>query len=338
MKQIYIYIAILVLLTVSCSRKEKKDANVISVKTMQVSLATQGITKNYVGTVEEEEGVNVTFTVTGTVKRIMVDEGQFVKAGQALAESDGITIRNAYEMSKVTLEQAEDAYRRMKNLYEKGTLPEIRMVEMESQLQRARSAEAISRHHLESIILRAPWSGYIASKSIHEGANILPGTNGFRLVKIEHMKVNVPVPEKEIGKINVGDDITFKVSALGDRTFAGKVVSKSMAANPISHAYVVKVLVDNKDHALLPGMVANVYIKSYSPTYQLLIPQQAISVSGKDKFVWLVKGGKATRRNITTGDISNDGVVVESGLSSGEKVIIEGQTYVSEGVSVKEKK
>jgi len=325
----------MVLTIVGCSKKVAQKESVVNVRTMQVAAATNGVTKNYVGTIEEEEGVNVTFSVFGTVERVLVDEGQFVKRGQALAVSDGRNIRQTYAMSKTTLEQAEDAYRRLKNLYDKGTLPEIRMVEAESALQRARSSEAIAHKSLDDITLRAPWSGYIATVNVHEGANITPGMNGVKLVKIERVKICIPIPEKEIGNIAMGNVVHFTVAALPGREFSGKVIARSMTANPISHAYDVRALVDNADHALLPGMVGKVKVANASKGYALVLPQQAIMVSGQDKFVWIEKGGVAHRRSITTGDITNEGVVIESGLSKGEKVIIEGQEKVSDGVKVK---
>ena len=116
---ISLWLLIAAIVLVGCSRKIAPKENVINVETQQVSAATNGVTKNYVGTIEEEEGVNVTFSVLGTVERVLVDEGQFVQRGQALAISDGRNIRQTYSIAKTTLEQAEDAYRRLKNLYDK---------------------------------------------------------------------------------------------------------------------------------------------------------------------------------------------------------------------------
>ena len=332
----------------ACNKEKtsEKKPRVVQVKTMTVEAGALTAEKNYVGTIEEEDGVNVSFSVLGTVVRVMVDEGQFVKKGQPLAELDGNNIRSAYAMSKATLDQAEDAYHRMKNLYDKGTLPEIKMVEMETQLQKARSAENISRKSLDDIVLRAPWSGFIASASLHEGANVAPGMSAFRLVKIDRVKVCVPIPEREIGGISIGQPLHFDITALGDRQFEGKVVSRGLTANPVSHAYTVRAVVDNHDHALLPGIappVADVRhgveevqmtVEQTQADHLIIIPQQAVMISGQDKFVWLVKGGKATRRSIATGDITNAGVIVESGLSSGETIIIGGQQKVSEGIGV----
>ena len=190
---------------------------------MKVLSSSHVIGKNYMGTVEEEDGANVSFGVIGNVVKVMVDEGQFVRKGQALAEVDGQNVRSAHEISAATLNQAEDAYRRMKDLYDKGTLPEIKMVEMESTLARAKAAEAISRKSVDEIVLKAPFDGYVASSGVHVGASVVPGVTGFKLVKIDRVKVSLSVPEKEIGKVSIGQTVHFTVSALGDSVFSGKI-------------------------------------------------------------------------------------------------------------------
>ena len=315
--------------------KKPERETIVSVKTINVSSNSHVVGKNYMGTVEEEDGANVSFGVIGNVVRVMVEEGQFVGKGQAMAEVDGQNVRNAHEISAATLNQAEDAYRRLKNLYDKGTLPEIKMVEMETALAKAKAAEAISRKSVDEIVLKAPFDGYVASSSVHVGANVVPGVTGFKLVKIDRVKVSLSVPEKEIGKVNIGQKVTFSVSALGDSVFSGKIVNRGVTASIISHSYSVKVAVNNRKQKLLPGMVCKVRLENTEGDYNIVVPQQTIQISGQDKFVWVVKDGKAHRQPVTTGDIIHEGVVIESGLTSGDIVIIEGQNKVCEGMSVK---
>lgn len=323
------------LMVAGCGKDAKPERpTVVKVRTTKVQRATGAVGKNYMGTIEEEDGTAVHFNVMGTVVKVYVDEGQFVRKGQALAEVDGYTVRNAHEMSLSTLRQAEDAYRRLKDLYEKGTLPEIKMVEMETMLAKARASEAISRKSVEDIVLRSPYDGYVASSSVHQGGNATPGVTGFRIVKIDRVKVRASIPEKEIGNVKVGQDIAFKVHALGNRHFRGKIVVKGVTANAVSHAYDVKALAENGDHQLLPGMVCNVQIAGTTDSYQLVIPQKAVCISGSDKYVWMVKGGKATWRVIETGDITDEGVVVMSGLTNGQTIIVEGQNKVCEGMQI----
>ena len=324
------------LLLGACNKKETQThEDAVSVRTQKVEAGAQSVNKSFMGVIEEEDGANVTFGVLGTVIRVMVDEGQFVRKGQAMAETDGQNVRSAYEMSASTLAQTEDAYRRLKNLYDKGTLPEIRMVEMESMLTKAKAAEAMSRKSVDDIVLRAPFDGYVAQNAVHEGSSVMPGVTGFRLVKIDKVKVSVSVPEKEIGKIKKGTDVKFTVSALGDSVFTGRVVNKGVVANIINHTYTVKVLVDNRRHILLPGMVCKVHMKDVSADYSILVPRDAIQISGKETFVWVVKQGKAHRQAVTTGEIYSSGVVIETGLTNGDVIIVQGQNKVSEGMVVK---
>ena len=332
-----LHVAMLCLVLSGCTANQKKDqkADYVSVKTIKADANTHVVGKNYMGTIEEEDGANVSFGVVGTVVKVMVDEGQFVRKGQAMAEVDGQNVRNAHEISAATLNQAEDAYKRLKNLYDKGTLPEIKMVEMETALAKAKAAEAISRKSVDEIVLKAPFSGYVASSTVHVGASAVPGVTGFKLVKIDRVKVALSVPEKEIGKVNVGQKVSFTVSALGDQEFSGKIVSRGVTASAISHAYEVKAVVENHNHQLLPGMVCKVRLENTGGDYSIVVPQQAIQISGQEKFVWIVKDGKAHRQGVTTGDVINEGVVVETGLMSGDEIIVEGQNKVSEDVKVK---
>ena len=333
------FLAILtgVVLLTGCSKKESAPKTTgVKVKTMKVAASSIEIGKSYMGTIEEEDGANVSFNVVGNVTRVMAEEGLFVKKGQPLAEVDGDNVRNAHDINAATLKHAEDAYRRLKNLYDKGTLPEIRMVEMEAELAKAKAAEAISRKSVNEIVLKAPFDGYVASSNVHIGASAVPGVTGFQLVKIGHVKVNLQIPEKEIGQIKVGQRVTFTVSALGDSVFTGKIVTRGVKADMLSHSYGAKAIVDNRSLTLLPGMVCKARIENTGGGYTIVVPQGAIQISGQDKFVWTVKSGKAHRQQVTTGDVVNEGVIVESGLTTGDMVIIEGQNKVCEDMNVKD--
>ena len=207
----------------SCTQKKQASKEtIVNVKVMTVISSSHVIGKNYMGTIEEEDGANVSFGVPGNVVRVMVDVGRFVRKGQALAEVDGQDVRNAHEISAASLSQAEDAYKRLKNLYDKGTLPEIKMVEMETTLAKAKAAEAISRKNVDEIVLKAPFDGFVASSTAHVGASVAPGVTGFKLVKIDRVKVTMSVPEKEIGKVQLGQAVTFHRGRIGRSSVFGQ--------------------------------------------------------------------------------------------------------------------
>lgn len=320
----------------SCTeKKETQTLSPVDVKVMTASSSNDEFSASYVGTIEESYGSQLSFATMGTVNQVLKDAGSAVQKGQTLATLDKSTLQNAYDIAKSTLSQMRDAYRRMDLLYKKGSLPEIKYIEIQTKLSQAEAAERIARKNLGDCVLRAPFDGYISQRSVDIGNNVMPGVSCFKLVRIDHVKVKIPIPEKEIASIHVGQAITFTVAALGNRQFVAVIKEKGVQANPLSHTYEIKAELSNADHALLPGMVCNVCIKRRGTVSAVIIPQNAVMVDGQGTYVWVADGYVTRRRSITTGDVSNTGIIITSGLNHDEQVIVSGQDKISEGTKIR---
>ena len=337
-KREQVYALALLFLVVSCKgKKEEATADeAIPVKVETVSTTTATGEHNYVGTVEENTGSSLSFSVMGTVEKVLVTEGQSVSKGQLLAVLNKATLMNTYNAAHSSLKQAQDAYKRLTQLHESGSLPEIKYVEIQTQLQQAEAAESIAKKNLSDCNLYAPFSGVIAKKSIDPGMNVAPGIESLKLVTIDKVNVKVSVPENEIARVKKGATAQVDVAALNHKSFEGKIDEKGVIANPLSHTYEVKVKLNNPHRELMPGMVCEVYISSSDQQQGgILVPNSAIQILDTgERFVWLAKNGKAERRIVGTGELTNQGVVVTSGLSAGDQVIIEGNQKVSEGMKI----
>ena len=150
----------------------------------------------------------------GTVKKIYVDLGERVTQGELIAEIDPTSIRSSYDAAKSTLEQAEDAYKRMKLLHDKGSIAEMKWIEVQSKLQQARSMEEVARKNLKDCKLYAPYSGVISEKNIEAGQNVMPGVPVAQLVGVQDLKVKISVPETEIANIQKNQKEKIIISAL----------------------------------------------------------------------------------------------------------------------------
>lgn len=321
-----------------CQGKESlKGTNCVKVMTQSASQNEQGVLSLYSGTIEEESGSSLSFSGMGTVKRVYVDEGSMVGTGSLIAEIDPASVRNAYEATLAARKQAEDAYNRMKQLHDSGSLPEIKWIEVTSKLQQAVSSEQIARKSLTDCKLYAPYAGYIAKKSVEMGQNVASGVEVVRLVRIDRVKVKVSVPEEEIGDIQTGETAEVSVEALGGRTFCGKVTEKGVEANPLSRTYDVKVMLENMTHELLPGMVCDVSLKTSDlqmPT--LMLPAQIVQIDVDNRpFVWTVVHEKAHKVYVSLGNNVGNCVEIIHGLSANDQVIVKGQQKVCEGTRVK---
>ena len=150
-----------------------------TVKTMTVVRGAPSDGGRYSGTVEEQNGTPLSFSVAGTVQAVHVRLGQRVAAGQLIATLDDASLRNSHAAAQAALKQAEDAYRRMKELHDKGSLPDIKWVEVQSQVEQARSVEQIAAKNLRDCRLYAPYDGVIAAKNVEVGQNVVPGLSGL---------------------------------------------------------------------------------------------------------------------------------------------------------------
>lgn len=333
-------------LLASCGKKET-TAVVEPVKVKEMVVGEGGLVDNassdfgYSGTVEEENGSSLSFATGGTIMQLRVNVGDRVRKGQLIGSVDPTSVRNNYDMAHAAKMQAEDAYKRMKQLHDKGSLPDIKWVEVQSQLQQAKSAENIARKSLGDCSLHAPFSGVISEKYAEVGQNAAPGMPVVKLVTTNVLNVRISVPESEMANIHVRQRARIEVQALGGKQYEGYVVEKGVIADPVSRSYSVKIRVSGTDNALLPGMVSQVSLANIGASQAsgnataVVIPASILQIADDNShFVWVDEGGKAVRRAITIGEYQSNGVVVTSGLGRGDKLIVEGQQKVCSGTKL----
>jgi RND family efflux transporter MFP subunit len=329
-----------------CSNKPVTEVKekVIPVKTLRIASSAATGETNYVGTVEESVALSLSFSVMGTVEQVFVSEGQKVNKGQLLAALNTATLQNTVDASRASLRQAQDAYDRLSKLHDNGSLPDIMFVEVETGLLQAKSMLAVAEKNLNDCRLFAPRNGVIDARSIEPGESATPGITAFKLVSVDRVNVKISVPENEIGSVQTGQEASITVPALDNAVFTGKIETKGIAANALSHTYEAKIGVDNVDNnaetknlsPLLPGMVCKVTLVGARHALPLhVVPNRAIRISPDGKrFVWLAKDNVARRCFVQTGSLTNDGIVVTEGLSEGSEIIVEGFQKVSEGMKI----
>lgn len=320
-----------------CQVKEEKTGgpSPVRVKVMKVALSEQKTSGRFSGTVEEAAGTPLSFSVMGTVNAVSFRLGDRVEKGQLLASLDATSVRSSYDAAKAALVQAEDAYRRMKELHGKGSLPEIKWVEVQSKLQQARSMEEMARKNLKDCKLYAPFSGVIADKSVEVGQNVIPGMAVGKLLGVSRLKVKISMPESEIASVSLHQKAEIVVPALGSRRFSGMVSEKGIMADPFSRSYEVNIDVADAGGDLMPGMVAEVRLAGAGGGTAVIVPARIVQLDEKNRsFVWIDNNGVAEKRVISCGDFAGDGVVITSGLKVDDRIIVEGQQKVCNGTKI----
>jgi len=317
-----------------CSSKNSQppDNPPIFVKTETVTESDQMDVLSYTGVVKDISSVALSFSVPGTVENVFVSEGEFVPKGRLAARLDTISAHSVFNAAGSSLKQAKDGFERLKSIHDKGSLPDVQMVDIETKLNQAQSTYDIARKNLENCSLYAPISGVVGKRMTEAGENALPGKTIITLMDISSVKVSFSVPENEISLVPSDCESIITVSALDGKQFHGKRVEKNIIANQISHTYPASVTLPNPRRDLLPGMVCRVDLNTGKDGSAVVIPIEVVMASADGrKFVWWDDNGTARRRFISTGNIKGNGVEVKEGLSAGERIVTEGFHKISEG-------
>lgn len=364
-KMIILLTAVLAL--ASCSGNQRQEAKApVRVETQIVTPGgVSDEAQTYVGIVEEREATAVSFTSMGVLKRILVQEGELVRRGQLLAVMDPSTPGNSVEAAHASVSQArdmvsqaeaayaqaKDAHDRLKLLHDNGSLPEVKWIEAETRLAQATSAlntarsgvttatatEKIARKTLADTRLYAPVSGVIGRKMLMAGETALPSQAVVNILDISTVKVKVSVPETEVGAIHSGTPTVIQVDATG-RTYRGGRIEKGVQADALTHTYDVRIHVGNRDHGLLPGMVADVRFVPGGTAAggRLSVPVTSVQKKADGTlFVWTVDSSRVARRTrVSIGETHGNRVTVVDGLGTGQRIVTEGYQKLSEGTRV----
>lgn len=325
------------LIAVSCADKsnrkvtEKEPVNVGVITATPMSSQYYNI---YVGEINASGSAIISTNHSGILEAINVEQGTRVKRGDVLAEVLSKNVLATYEISHATLRQAEDGYERVKKVHESGTVADVKLVEIETQLAKARAAAKSSEESLEECRIKAPFDGTVSDVLVEQGIQVNPGTAILKLVDLSTIEVSIPVPEGEIGKIRIGQKALIDVPALNIEGIEAHVKLKGVTAASPSHTYRCTLVPEKKQTDLYPGMVCKVRLSEVSDSLRIRIPASSVEMDSNGKFVWVVNDGVVGRKYVTVDGYQEQGVVISSGLEPGDKVIVKGAAKVSTGMKV----
>ena len=315
-------------------RQENAQAALVPVTVVPVGIDTNLRTSSYVGTVEADKSATLSARYPGRLDSLKVKAGDEVKQGQVLAVISSQSVESSLKMTEATLAQAEDGYRRVLQVHESGSIADVQLVEVQSKLAQARAAAEAARQAAEDCRVKAPFDGVVGDLQIEEGVEVSPLQPLMRVMDISTVKVRFPVPESEIGKLQVGDEAAVEIPALDNHRFRARMMEKGMTASLLSHTYDCKLEPLDSVQGLMPGMVGKVYMDVLYDR-GVVIPASTVQMDAQGKYVWVVNPEREVeKRYVEVAGFSGKGVIVSSGFESDDLLIVEGSRKVSTGMEV----
>lgn len=289
------------------------------------------------GTVRPYEDIELAAKSSGTVTWVGPKEGDRIKKGQKLLTVDMKSVENRGAEANVRYEQAQKDYDRVKKLYDEQIVSKGQLDNAQTALDAAQVAVDSVAVSLNDGSLTAPISGILDQLDIDTGEYITPGRTVMKIVNIDKVKVELPIPEKDVLYFKKGQKVAIELEdTAGEKQgFDGVVEYVSLTADNTTRTYPIKVVVANPEHVLRPGMIVRANLVRRQLAQAIAVPFFTIVDHETSKAVFVVDQENTARlRPIEYGIFQRGIVEIRDGLNIGDRLIIVGQRKLVDGEKV----
>lgn len=287
----------------------------------------------------ENYTARISSPVAGRALKISAEIGDSVKAGQVLMTMDSPDLGSAVadaRKAQAELELKKQAYERSRMLLDGGVIPKKELEASKADLDEA-AAEAAranarinnlgaSRNTSESYTVRAPLAGLVVDRQVNPGSEIRPDAASplFIITDPNHLWASIDLPERDLGKISVGQPVSVEVDAYPGETFTGKVLSIGGMIDPATRRIPIRCAIESKGR-LKPEMYARITPLSQDQHKVIRIPNSALITEGLYSYVFVeTSPGHIKKRRVTLDVQGRDYATVKQGLVKNERLVTSG--------------
>lgn len=284
----------------------------------------------------------------GMVSRVLVQPGDWVKAGQTLAtiersvQSEQVrSLAAQVEVARADAKLAQAQLDRAKALVGRGFISAADIDQRtatrdqaEARVRVAQAQLAEQRARTGRLDIRAPAAGLVLTRSVEPGQIVQAGSGVlFRMAKGGEMEMQAQVAEGDLATLRPGNSAV--ITPIGsDVQLTGRIWQVSPVVDPQTRQGIARIAIPYSK-AVRPGGFASATITSGSGSAPLL-PESAVQSDPKGSFVYIVNGkNQVERRNVTVGQVSDDGVAITSGITGAEKIVTSAGAFLTPGQKVK---
>ena len=202
------------------------------------------------------------------------------------------------------------------------TRPRLGAAVSSADLQLAQAELKAAEKEYRDTIIKAPYNGTIALRSIEAGHFVTPGQCLLTLVDLSGVTIVINIAERDIPKISHTSPVSVSIDSLPGETFTGTVHTIARKADDDSRSFPVEIRVENPNRRILPGMIARVSIRSAQPEQLLTVPQSTLSSMHGETTVRILLDGAPVMRVVDLGAMHGDRVIVRAGLAAGDLIVL----------------
>ncbi len=326
-------------------------ADTTPVTVVQPVVADLSKTLRLSGSLTAEKQALLSPRMDGLVKEVLVDAGYHVKQGDVLLRLDPAISQQHLAQAKAASREAEagalEARRLVKEAERLRGENYISATELanrqanqalsEASLAAAKANENTRAEELRRHELPAPFSGVISAKMTEAGEWVNRGDQVLELVALDRVRLDVNAPQEEFASISEGSNVSVYPDALPGQKLPGKITALVPVSNAQARSFLVRIVLEDASTQLLPGTSATAEIKLDGDHLAgLTVPRDAVlrhPDGGRSVFT-VNANNKATRKQVNVSEEGNQNVVITSGISQQDRIVVRGNEVLQEGDSV----
>ena len=352
---------------------EEQTAAGTAVEVAEVTKGAMSTEYSVNGKVAADNEVQVFPMLAGQVLTLSVSEGDKVAKGQTLLNVDTSSVTStmsslresynatktatekAIENAQIGVEQAQLAVENTEALLEAGAAAEQDLTKAKQGLaqaqagvQQARAQQAASLAQIQASMdqinkqasygtVTAPCAGTVTTVNVVQGGMASSAQPAVVIAEDSRVKINASVSEDVFAGLHTGDSAGVQISVLSDEVKSAKIVSLPAAANQQTNLYDVSVSVPSGTEPAI-GAFATVIFYTDRRENTLSVPTECV-LTGNDneRYLFTVdeSGTTAARVTVETGLVGKTNTEITSGLNEGDRVVVKGQSYLSDGSAVR---
>jgi len=315
----------------SCSETtakiEDKKKQEFAIPVSVASIERNSISSNFhtTATLESRTEADIITRVTGIIEQLSVEEGDYVKKGQVLAQIDARRYQLTLDKADAELAGINQELHRLSLMAEKKLVSAQASDKLKYQYKAAVAARKLAELDLQDSQIVAPISGFISQRYVKSGYFIQGYQKLFHIVDATNLQAVVYLPEHQLSNVKLDQQATFSFSARKNQLYQAKIRSVSPVIDPNSGTFKVIFSIENTKQELKPGMFAQVALTFATHDNAFTIASDAIITLDNNSKIFVIRNNKAVEIQVRKGFIEEQLTEITGDINENDWVVINGQ-------------
>jgi membrane fusion protein, multidrug efflux system len=285
--------------------------------------------------ISTEATVQIFPLVGGNIAGIFVEEGDRVQKGDTLLALEDAEIVLAEKKADLEYRKAQHDLARIKELASSDLVAKQDLDQAEYQLDQASLNLQSARLRLDRSRICAPVSGIISQRHVQIGNWVNNGSQLFTLLDDSELISVLDVPEKEIFRLQVNQEVLVKSLSSGEKQLNGWIKRIAPTVDPQSGTMRVTIGIEDPDNLVRSGMYAGFSIITDTHDNAILIPKQSLVYDRDLIFAYVAEDTTAVRRRLQCGFENELQMEIVEGLEENDRLIVVGQNSIKQGSNIR---